>query len=343
MFDTGIGPIAFVTVNALAGLETAAAAAVGLSVLVGIERLVRRKPVTNALGGVIGTGIAVFIALRSGSAEGYFVPRMLYAAALALVFAGSVAIRRPLVGYLVGALWRAPSEWIADPLVRRAFSEVTLAWSALFAFRATVYAVLIAAGKAGWLAAASIAMGWPAFLLLLYASYRYLPRRLAQLGAPERPDRTEPPARPAPPRAPTPSRGGRRRSRSPRRRCRRVPGSGATIRAGPRADRHAVGGQHGQRPLGQRDLAERGRVDVIGHDEVARAEVAQVQAAARRPRARSASIAALPSGSSRRAGGRGRAAASRSARGRSARPGTPALRRGRARRRRRRSPARGRR
>jgi len=186
--DTGVGPVAFVTVNALAGLEPAAAVAVGLSVLIAAERLIRRKPVTNAIGGLFGTGIAVFIALRSGSAEGYFVPRMLYAAALALVFAGSVVIRRPLVGVLVGAAFRAPSEWINHPRVRRTFAEVTLAWAGLFAFRAAVYAVLIAAGKAGWLAAASVAMGWPAFLILLFLSYRYVPYRLEQLGAPPRPE-----------------------------------------------------------------------------------------------------------------------------------------------------------
>jgi hypothetical protein len=185
--DTGLGPVAFVTVNAIAGLETAAAVAVGLSVIVAAERLIRRRPVTNAIGGLLGTGLAVFIALRSGSAEGYFVPRMIYAAVLALVFAGSVALRRPLVGILVGLLFGAPSEWISDPRVRRAFAEVTLAWAGLFAFRALVYAVLISAGKAGWLAAASVAMGWPAFLLLLFLSYRYVPRRLDQLGAPPRP------------------------------------------------------------------------------------------------------------------------------------------------------------
>ena len=70
--------------------------------------------------------------------------------------------------------------------VRRAFSEVTLAWAGLFAFRAVVYAVLIPAGKAGALAAASVCMGWPAFGLLLFLSYRYVPRRLDQLGAPVR-------------------------------------------------------------------------------------------------------------------------------------------------------------
>jgi hypothetical protein len=63
-------------------------------------------------------------------------------------------------------------------------SELSLAWAALFGVRAAVYAVLIAAGKAGWLAAASIVMGWPAFALLMFGSFRYAPRRIGQLGGP---------------------------------------------------------------------------------------------------------------------------------------------------------------
>jgi MFS family permease len=182
--DTGLGPVAFVVTNAIFGLHTAAYVAIALAVLVAIERLVRRKPVTNAIGGVLGTGLAVFIALRSGHATGYFVPRMLYAAALAVVLAGSALIRRPLLGYLIAALYRMPPEWMRHPGARRASGEVTFAWSGLFALRAIVYAVLIAAGSVGALAAASVVMGWPAFGLLLFFSYRYLPRRLTQLGAP---------------------------------------------------------------------------------------------------------------------------------------------------------------
>lgn len=182
--DTGLGPIAFVVVNAFFGLHTAAYAAVGLALLVMVERLVRRAPVTNAVGGVLGTGLAVFIALRTGEASGYFVPRMLYAAGLALLFAGSAVIRRPLVGFIVIALYRLSTDWVAQPGARRACAEVTFAWAALFALRAAVYAVLIPLGSTGALAAASVVMGWPAFGLLLFGSYRYLPRRLTQLGVP---------------------------------------------------------------------------------------------------------------------------------------------------------------
>lgn len=187
LVDTGLGPVAFVTVNALAGLHTAAYVAVGLSLVIVVFRLLRRAPITNAFAGLFGTGVAVYIALRSGSAEGYFVPRALYAAFLALLFAASVVIGRPLIAVLAGLLFGFDREWLRDPRVRRAFAEVTLAWAGLFAFRAVIYAILIALGKAGWLAAASIVMGWPAFLLLLFGSYRYVPRRLEQLGAPARP------------------------------------------------------------------------------------------------------------------------------------------------------------
>jgi hypothetical protein len=126
----------------------------------------------------------VFIALRTGSAEGYFVPRMLYAAAIALLLAGSVVVRRPLIGVFVALVFRTPHGWLRHPGARRASSEVTLAWSGLFTLRATVYAILIAAGSVGGLAAASVLMGIPAFALLLFFSYRYFPRRLSQLGAP---------------------------------------------------------------------------------------------------------------------------------------------------------------
>ena len=51
----------------------------------------RREPLTNAVGGILGTGLAVFIALRTGSASGYFVPRALQNAGLALAFCGSVS------------------------------------------------------------------------------------------------------------------------------------------------------------------------------------------------------------------------------------------------------------
>jgi preprotein translocase subunit SecG len=182
--DTGLGPVVFVIVYALAGVNTAAAVAVGLSVVLMIERIARGKSAVNAVGGLLGTGVAAFIAVKTGRPEGYFVPRMLYQLALAVAFAGSVLVRRPLGLYIGAAVYRAEPGWTGDRGVRRVFSAVTWWWAALFALRAAVYAVLIAAHKPGELAAASIAIGWPPFIALAWASYRYVPWRLERLGAP---------------------------------------------------------------------------------------------------------------------------------------------------------------
>lgn len=179
--DTGLGPVAFVGVNAVAGLETAAIVAVAIALVIAAWRAVRRAPITNAIGGVLGTGLAVFIALRTGSVEGYFVPRAIQNAGLALGFGGSVAIGRPLLGYIVALLYGRPIAWVREPRVRRVFSVPTLAFASLFALRAVVYTILIAAGREGALAAAVIVLGWPAFLGAIFFTYRYVPSRLPEL------------------------------------------------------------------------------------------------------------------------------------------------------------------
>jgi Protein of unknown function (DUF3159) len=180
--DTGLGPVAFVTVNALADLDTAAIVALAISGVVALYRTIRRHPLTNAIGGVLGTGLCVFIALRTGSASGYFVPRAIQNAGLALAFFISILVRRPLVGLIAAPLYRIPAGWHQDPRIRRPFAEASVAWVVLFGVRATVYTVLIAAGKEGALAGAVIVLGWPAFLGTLWFTYRYTRYRFEQLG-----------------------------------------------------------------------------------------------------------------------------------------------------------------
>jgi hypothetical protein len=186
--DTGLGPVAFVGVNAVAGLETAAVVAVAISVFVAVFRALRRAPLTNAIGGILGTGLAVFIALRTGSASGYFVPRAIQNAGLALAMGGSALIGRPLVGYIVALLYGRPLGWVREPRVRRVFTVVSLAFAALFAIRAVIYTVLILAGREGALAGAVIVLGWPGFLAVIFFAYRYVPARLPELrGAGDQP------------------------------------------------------------------------------------------------------------------------------------------------------------
>src|SRR5919108_621778 len=126
LVDTGLGPVAFITVNALTDLETAAI--------------------------------------------------------VAIAFWGSIAFRRPLVGFIVAPIYHFPSGWYRDRRIRRAFSEGTAAFALVFSVRAVVYTVLIVLEREGALAGAVVVLGWPAFLGALWFCYRYIPRRLRQLG-----------------------------------------------------------------------------------------------------------------------------------------------------------------
>lgn len=182
MVDAGLGPVAFITVNALTNLETAAAVAVGISIVIAVWRGVRREPITNAIAGVFGTGLAVFIALYTGSASGFFVPRAIQNAGLALAFWGSIAFRRPLVGFFVAPIYHFPPGWYRDPRVRRAFAEGSAAFAIVFTVRAVVYTIFILADNEAGLAGAVVVLGWPAFLAALWFCYRYIPKRLRQMG-----------------------------------------------------------------------------------------------------------------------------------------------------------------
>jgi hypothetical protein len=180
--DTGLGPVAFVAVNALADLDTAAVVALVISGVVALYRAIRHHPLTNAIGGVLGTGLCVFIALRTGTASGYFVPRALQNAGLSLAFLISVFVKRPLVGVVAAPLYHIPGGWHKNPLIRRPFAEASFAWVLMFGVRAILYTVLILADKDAALAVVSVAFGWPAFLGTLWFTYRYVPRRFEQLG-----------------------------------------------------------------------------------------------------------------------------------------------------------------
>lgn len=203
--DTGLAPIVFIVVNSFAGLETAAVAAIVVAVGLMVERLARRASPVNAVGGLLGTGIAVFIALRTGSAEGFFWPKVAQNAVYGVVFLGSILIRRPLVGVFAQLVYQLPKAYVADDRVRPAYSVASWAWVVLFLGRAVIYATLILAGQAEALGAVVLVVGWPGFAAALFFSYRYVTWRLERSGAPD-PDAFREPAGPAEP-APAPAQG----------------------------------------------------------------------------------------------------------------------------------------
>lgn len=184
---------------ALVGSVAVALVAVGV-------RLAQRTPVTQALGGLLGVGIGVFWAWRSGEAQDYFAWGLWTNAAYLLALLVSLAIRWPLVGLVVegfrsgfgtgaarsadaepavaagpdagpagaaepGAFARWAQVWRSDRTLMRRYAAATWLWVGLFAARLAVQVPLYLDGSVGWLGTARLVMGIPLWALVLWLTW----------------------------------------------------------------------------------------------------------------------------------------------------------------------------
>ena len=167
LVDSGLPVVVFVVVNAIAGLGWGIGAAVAAALLIAVLRLVRGRPVTQALSGLLGVGVAAFIAYRTGSAKGYFLLGIwsyaIYGGALLL----SILVRWPLVGVLWEGLNGRGSGWRRDRSLVRKYDLATGVWVLVFALRFLVQNQLYDSDEVGWLATARLLMGYPLFIVAI--------------------------------------------------------------------------------------------------------------------------------------------------------------------------------
>ena len=163
--------VVLVPVNSWFGLVPAVGAALGVALLVLIWRVIRGESTQPAVSGFVGVGISALIAYLVGSAKGYFLFGIWVSLAWAVVFAASVLVRRPVVGYIWGWLGGHGRDWRAQPRAVRAFDIATLTWVAVFAARFVVQRYLYGADETGWLGFARIAMGVPLTAVAALVTY----------------------------------------------------------------------------------------------------------------------------------------------------------------------------
>ena len=95
----------------------------------------------------------------------------------------SIAVRRPILGYVVSALRGLPQTWRDQPALLRRYSAVTWLWTLVFGGRVAITLPLYLAGQLGWLGTAKILLGWPLYALAAYVTFRVVTRKDAVSGA----------------------------------------------------------------------------------------------------------------------------------------------------------------
>lgn len=170
--------VVLVPVSTAFGLLPAILAALGVAAAILIWRLVRRDSLQPAISGFVGVGISALIAWMVGASKGYFLLGIWSSLIWAIVFAISVLIRRPVVGYVWSWVNGHDRAWRGSRRAVLAFDLATITWVTVFGARFLVQHHLYDADKTGWLGVARIAMGWP--LTAVAALATYLAIRAAQ-------------------------------------------------------------------------------------------------------------------------------------------------------------------
>ncbi len=178
MLEAAVPTIAFtVTYISTRDLKLALAISVATAVVLLGARLVQRSSVQFVLNSLVGIGIGALFAYRSARAGGdasdnalaYFLPGLLYNAGYAVVMTLTIAVRWPLVGFMVGSVAGDPTAWHDDPRVVRLCRNLTWMLVVPCVVRVAVQLPIYLAGRSAEDAApmvaalgvAKIALGWP--------------------------------------------------------------------------------------------------------------------------------------------------------------------------------------
>lgn len=173
LVDSGLPGALFVAVYTLSGQQLGPAlwSALGLAAVLAVIRVLRKEPLTQAIAGVVGVGIAAWFASRTGQARDYFVPGFLLNVGYLVAYAVSAAVRWPLIGLVVGPLLGEGLQWRQDPARLRAYTQATWMFAGLFAFRLAVQVPLYLFDRVFALGAVKVLMGAPLFALVAWFAY----------------------------------------------------------------------------------------------------------------------------------------------------------------------------
>ncbi len=183
MIYSSLPVLVFVGTSRWLGLSAAVGAALGIGVLILLWRLIRRESAQPAVSGLIGVVVCALIAYMLGESKGYFLLGIWTSLFWAAVFAASILVRRPVVGYIWSWLHGHDRGWREVRRAVAAFDIATLTWVLVFGARFVVQHLLYQSDRTGWLVVARISMGWPltaAAALVTYLAIRAAQRALAQ-------------------------------------------------------------------------------------------------------------------------------------------------------------------
>lgn len=148
-------------------------AALGTAAVFTVVRLIQRRPLTQALAGVVGVGISAWLANTTGKAEDFYLPGFFTNAAYIIAMVISILVKWPVAGLLFGFIRNEGLDWRKDPDRLKAYRLGTWIIVAVLALRLIVQVPLYLLGGEGLTALATtrLIMGAPLYILGVWIAW----------------------------------------------------------------------------------------------------------------------------------------------------------------------------
>ncbi|MFI9720073.1 DUF3159 domain-containing protein [Streptomyces sp. NPDC052396] len=176
MVETTVPGLVFVAVyTAHRDLHIAGIAALALSLVLGVARLLRRDTLKHAFSGVFGVAFGAVFAMMSGDAKNFYLPGMLYTLGLAVAYIVTALCGVPLLGLILGPIFKENLSWrTRNPGRKKAYTKASWAWGLILLAKSAVLFPLYWWGDATQLGWVKVALGIPPMLLSVYLTWIFL-------------------------------------------------------------------------------------------------------------------------------------------------------------------------
>jgi hypothetical protein len=178
MADAALPTVAFVVVWLLAQVLTwpepiliGGLAAVVVAAATAVVRWRGGERPRAASVGLLIAVAATLIALYTGRAEDFFLPRIIANGGSLAAWLVSIAVRWPLLGLVVSAALGRPRAWRDDPDLVRGYCRASWLWAAQYLVRIAVLLPLWFADQVVALGIAQVVLTWPLVLVCALGSW----------------------------------------------------------------------------------------------------------------------------------------------------------------------------
>ncbi|MFF2652717.1 DUF3159 domain-containing protein [Streptomyces sp. NPDC058045] len=156
-------------------LHLSAIAALGVSLLLVVVRLVKRDTLKHAFSGVFGVAFGVVFAMMTGNAKDFYLPGMLYTLGLAVAYIVTTLAGVPLIGLILGPIFKENYSWrTRNPGRKAAYGKASWAWGLILLAKCAILFPLYWWADTAQLGWVLIALKIPPFLLAVWLTWIFL-------------------------------------------------------------------------------------------------------------------------------------------------------------------------